>query len=1041
MSWSKGSTRKRHRIARSALGMAIAGALGLSGMMIVSPVHAQSSYGTLYGSAKPGDVVRITAQSTGRSQDVAVNANGQYVANGLSLGSYQVTLIEAGNTVGTKDAVVVAGSSIQVNFAATQNLAAVTVTAPSANAIDTKATAVRTVFTADQLKSLPIPRDVLAVAQLTPGTVQNSTFGAPSFGGSSSAENSYYIDGFNVTDMYNSLAFNTVPWFAIAQEDVQTGGYGPEYGFSTGGVVSVNTKQGTNTWQGGVDYQVTPDAWQGHTPARYDNAGRLVSSSRTNSTSKDAYSAWIGGPLIKDKLFFFGAAQFTRTKDNNYSSYSPSSLLPAAGYTTPINAGAGKSRTSAPYYLGRLDWNITDNNTATYTFVSDVSHEATRVYDLTYRNGDPHAGAWDGTLNYKQGGKVNILKDVWQITDGLTLTAIYGQSKYYNPNEGNPQSAFTANGVNETYNGVLGDANQPGCPVITDQRGSVLAGTVAPIQGCNVAGNLSTGNAIDRRKSGTLNLEYVIGNHDIVLGGSKESFTSKGGSTTEGGAEYDYYSTDAGQDYAEQVIEQTSASVGIHTTSAYLKDSWTIADNWLFNYGLRYDKFSNYNGTGDTYIKMAHIWQPRLGLSWDVHGDSSLKLYASAGRYALPVDSGVALRSGSPSIYTYQDFSYSGVDPTTGRPLNLGSPPPGAAYATAYPINGESGVAPLPGSYSNKSLKPYTQDEYRLGAQQALDDGWILGLELTHRRLKTAIDDFCDWRPFAAWGAAHGYGAAMDAAGTGVNGGYPPLDQGGCFLFNPGSGGTWNVDLTGNGVATPVHLSAAEIGSPKAKRTYNAATFTFERQWDNVWYLKGSYVWSQSRGNTEGMVATDVGPGQADAGTTEAFDYPELMRGANGYLPNDHRHVINVFGAWKFLPEWQLGLTVNIASGAPISCQGYLGSLPGEADVSAYIGYANGFHVCNGEISQRGTSGRTPWTYVLSPNVSYMPHWAKGLTFRAGATNLLNNVKPLTVYETSETGGGGAGVTGVTPYRLYKVGRTYETPRVFQLEAEYDFSL
>ena len=302
-----------------------------------------------------------------------------------------------------------------------------------------------------------------------------------------------------------------------------------------------------------------------------------------------------------------------------------------------------------------------------------------------------------------------------------------------------------------------------------------------------------------------------------------------------------------------------------------------------------------------------------------------------------------------------------------------------------------------------------------------------------HRHLHTAIDDFCDWRPFAAWGAANGYGAAMAAAGTTM---FPAADQGGCFLFNPGSGGTWNVDLTGNGQQTEVHLTSAEIGQPKAQRDYNSVTFTFERQWDNVWYIKGSYVWSQSYGNTEGQVATDVGSGgQADTGTTEAFDYPEVMQGANGFLPNDHTHVINVFGAWKFLPEWQLGATLNISSGAPISCYGYYP----DASVANYIGYGAAFHYCNGEISTRGTVGRTPWTFVVSPSISYMPNWAKGLTLRFSATNLLNNIKPLTVYETSATGGGYTGPGQPDP--LYRLGNLYSTPRQYMLEAQYNFSL
>lgn len=296
----KSSNRLRQgevKLTRGALTTAIAATLALLGMAQLQGLHAQSSYGTIYGNAKPGDLVQVTSDSTGRSQQVTVGSNGQYTINGLGIGHYKVVLIEAGNSVQTSGANVVAGSSTAVSFNASpaaanaKNMGAVVVTAPSANAIDVKSTTVRTVFTADQLASLPISRSVTSLALLTPGTVGNSTFGPPSFGGSSSAENSYYIDGFNVTDMYNSMSFNQVPWFAIAQEDVQTGSYGPEYGFSTGGVISVNTKQGTNTWKGGLDVQISPYAFQGHDPTvRYAN-GNIMKSYQNNSTDTKQYSA------------------------------------------------------------------------------------------------------------------------------------------------------------------------------------------------------------------------------------------------------------------------------------------------------------------------------------------------------------------------------------------------------------------------------------------------------------------------------------------------------------------------------------------------------------------------------------------------------------------------------------------------------------------------------------------------------------------------------------------------------------------------------
>jgi hypothetical protein len=87
------------------------------------------------------------------------------------------------------------------------------------------------------------------VALLSPGANRgDAAFGnLASFSGASVAENSYYVNGFNVTNLFQSLTYGQVPFEAIDQQEVQEGGYGAEYVNSTGGVISVNTAPGTST--------------------------------------------------------------------------------------------------------------------------------------------------------------------------------------------------------------------------------------------------------------------------------------------------------------------------------------------------------------------------------------------------------------------------------------------------------------------------------------------------------------------------------------------------------------------------------------------------------------------------------------------------------------------------------------------------------------------------------------------------------------------------------------------------------------------------
>ena len=143
-----------------------------------------------------------------------------------------------------------------------------TVSANAIPPIDVSSSETRTTFSASQLNALPVPRDIVSVATLAPGVVKgNGAFGnLPSFGGSSVAENSYYVNGFNVTNLYNNLSFGEVPFQAIDQLDVQSGGYGAQYGLSTGGVTSVNIKRGTNEWKGGVSWTTAPNWARANSP-------------------------------------------------------------------------------------------------------------------------------------------------------------------------------------------------------------------------------------------------------------------------------------------------------------------------------------------------------------------------------------------------------------------------------------------------------------------------------------------------------------------------------------------------------------------------------------------------------------------------------------------------------------------------------------------------------------------------------------------------------------------------------------------------------
>ncbi len=115
----------------------------------------------------------------------------------------------------------------------------------------------------------------------------------PSIGGSGVSENTYYINGFNVTNLFANLSYANLPYEAIESEQVITGGYGPEYGLATGGVISLQTKKGTNEWKVGGSATFDPNAVRGiEGPATYTSDGTPYVDFSKNTDSTARYDLW-----------------------------------------------------------------------------------------------------------------------------------------------------------------------------------------------------------------------------------------------------------------------------------------------------------------------------------------------------------------------------------------------------------------------------------------------------------------------------------------------------------------------------------------------------------------------------------------------------------------------------------------------------------------------------------------------------------------------------------------------------------------------------
>ena len=1031
---------------RSALTVAL-------GLCFVGGVQAQTNTaGAVTGHAASGDTITISNPSTGFSRTITVGADGNYRFSQLPTGQYTVTR----NGGSPRNVTVSVGTASNVDFAnaaaSASTLDTVTVVGSAINPIDVSSVESTTILTSEQIQKIPVAQNTTAVALLAPGTVRgDAAFGnLASFGGSSVSENQYYVNGFNITNSFKNLDFAQIPFEAIAEQQVKTGGYGAEFGRSTGGVINQITKRGTNEFHAGGKVEWEPESLKGEEHSLYTNDGILRADRSKNTGDSLLGSIWASGPLIKDRLFAYGLIQYAKTSNDTY----PAGTTPFLPNNTTVDS-------KEPKWLLKLDWNINDSNLLEFTGMGDKRKFETDYFFGTYANGHQR-GAYRGTEFDERGGEAYVAKYTGYLTDNFTLSALFGHGEASRSNY-----SVAADGTVNRYSGDI-NAPVPGCPRIVDSRPNV--GTLFPARaGCFLAGALGRPDAGDTRNQARIDVEWQLGDHLLRAGIDTDRFESIDGGTESGGHRFRYFSDGYGIDY--RIMQ--GAKVEVDQKAFYVEDSWNVTNNFLVYAGLRWDSFDNKNGQGESYVKIDNQFAPRLGFSWDVFGDSSFKVFGNAGRYALPIASTVAVRGASASLFSYQGFYYSGVDPVTGAPLNRVDTTPVTF------VNNEFGVAKDARSIASQNLKPMYQDEYILGFQKQLTDNFSMGVRGIYRDLKRAIDDTCDYRAVVSWAIDHGF--TVDAVnGTNqfpdpanpneiahYNPGFPN-----CRLYNPGQPGIYQMDVNGDGVFEMVNIPANYTITNRvvngqvvplmipdgghdqaAKRTYSAIEVFWQGNWDRF-FFQGSYTYARSKGNTEGGVKSDIG--QDDTGVTQDFDYPELTLGSYGYLPNDRRHSLKLFGSWDITDEWRVGANLLVQSGRPENCIGIYGDDPVTYRVSYFSCDAGNPATTGGPdsptdfdsrdrdngttIRPRGTAGRLPWTRTLDLNLTYSPSWVKGLSLKVDVFNVFNSRDAINVSENGENSNGqptNGTFTGVQ--NTFLAPTNYQTPRSVRFTARYDF--
>jgi hypothetical protein len=263
------------------------------------------------GAVVPGATVTFINTGTNAKLVVTTNAEGRYTAPQLAPGTYKVSATAAGLQSETSMVNVLIGTEIPVDLKVTPTAdkTIVEVSATSLPLVDTQNVALATTFTAEQIAALPTPGgDVTTVAFTAPGVVVNTGGGYGNFSsnGLPGISNLFVLNGFDNQDPFlnlnNSGSSNlTLGQGELAEATVIQNGYSSEYGRAAGAIIEYTTKSGTNRFHGMADYNyngtvLNANGWFNQF---YNGPG-----TRPHAVSNQ-WATNFGGPIIKDKLFFF----------------------------------------------------------------------------------------------------------------------------------------------------------------------------------------------------------------------------------------------------------------------------------------------------------------------------------------------------------------------------------------------------------------------------------------------------------------------------------------------------------------------------------------------------------------------------------------------------------------------------------------------------------------------------------------------------------------------------------------------------------------
>ena len=937
------------------------------------------------GLAVPGATVTVVTPQGPRL--FTTDSDGQFFAAFLTPGPYEVRVeLQGFRPLNRRGIDVRLGQRVDLPLTLTVGAVSETVNVTaSAPVVDTSSTTAGTVIDSTTLSRLPVGRRFSDALYLAPGVSSGGQVGSanPSLAGGSGLENQYVIDGVNVTNagygalgsysiVFGSLG-NAVPFDFIQELQVKTGGYEAEFGQATGGVVNLITKSGSNAFRGSGFAYFRPE----RTESSYKQVTTVNGTVNVTATRSEDAGVEVGGPLVRNHLFFFGAIdpQWQRT-----------TYVAPEGFPLRSLGGVRQDRRIVAY-AAKGTWQVASAHRIDASFFGDPAHgkNGPQRYSALLRTDTAGFSELD-----KYGGHNQTVKYEGAFSSAWLLEASFARAQ---------NSLVEVPSVNE--------------PFVTDS-------TVTPQVRSGGIGFFEVGNeGVNRQYAAKVTnfvrdhtLRYGVEYEDIdytnTINRTGPTFTLPNGVQTVTGAQIQILPDPAfGQIFRVTRANTTnSQDTRQHYVALFAQDSWKIGNRLTVNPGVRYERQKLTGSLAE--LTLGNNWAPRIAATYDPLGRGTMKIYGSWGFFYGKMPNDLAARALSADA---------GVSRADYFDLGLTQPVPDGVLAldtTSHFL--QQGVA---ASAIDPDVKSSYVNEALVGFEFEAGPGLNLGVRYIHRDIPRVIEDV---QPFPIVAADLGIPGAQSVDYT---------------LTNPSPSTPTAGDLGAsfekaihryNAVEFTADKRFADRWSLQASYRYSRLRGTFEGFFRDDNGQSDPGITSLFDFPTNDPSYTAIGVPQ--------FGYRGDVRflGAlgEGPLPLDRPHQVKLFGSYSPIVPLTLGAGVTFTSGKPLTALAAnpvyqtAGEIP-EGPRGSGFDTVDGFRT------------RTPFLYATAVHADYRLAVGGGqrVVLLADVFNLFNAQRPLDYDANTQTSFPVVNPDFGQPSRLNLA--QLQTPRQVRFGVRYEF--